>query len=149
MASSINVPRMVTILIFIGMSLLAFPVSATIFVQDGSNLTTLELYNLTNSTKPVDNNGSVVFFYDPTCSPCIPVHEYLVNYLSKHPGTNVEMVNLSKGQDAEDQMIVLYITHNREWMNTPVIFIGPIGMEGTDEIISGFEGVYRWYKNKD
>ena len=149
MRSSSDVPRIVAILMLIGMSICILPVSATIFTQDGSNRTVSELYNLTNSTRPTDTNGSVVFFYDPTCSPCIPVHEYMVTYLSDHPGTEVEMVNLSEGQDAEDHMNALYIVHHREWMNTPVIFIGPIGLEGTDEILSGFEGVYRWYKGQD
>lgn len=141
--------RSILFLILIGMSLSVFPVNATIFVQDGSNLTITELYNLTNSTKPVAQNGSVVFFYDPNCSPCIPVHEYLVQYLSDNPGTKVEMVNLSEGQEAQDHMNILYITHNREWMNTPVIFIGPIGLEGTDEIMTGFESVYHWYMNTE
>lgn len=144
-----KVPLFITIIICLGMSLFIIPVSATIFNQDGSNLSVTELYNLTNSTKPVDANGSVVFFFDPDCSPCIPVHEYLVNYLADHPDTGVEMVNLSEGQDAEDLINALYISHNREWINTPVIFIGPIGLEGTNEIISGFEDVYRWYKKTD
>ncbi|PKL60665.1 MAG: hypothetical protein CVV33_01505 [Methanomicrobiales archaeon HGW-Methanomicrobiales-4] len=145
MQCAFNWFRMIPLLMLIGMSMSVIPVNATIFTQDGSNLTTTDLYNLTNSTKPVLHNESVVFFYDPNCSPCIPVHEYLAQYLSDNPETEVEMVNLSEGQEAEDHMNILYMTHNREWMNTPVIFIGPIGLEGTDEIITSFESVYTWY----
>lgn len=33
-------------------------------------------------------------------------------------------------------------------INIPVIFIGPVGLEGTDEIINGFEELYPRYTSK-
>ena len=136
-------------ILFMVMSILILPVNATIFAEDGSELTIDDLYEMVNTTKPANNSAPVVFFYDPECGPCIPVHEYLEKYISDHPVVKVEMVNLSAGPESEVMMSELYIQHNRSMMNTPVIFFGPVGLEGTDEIINGFEMVYRWYTTED
>lgn len=137
------------LILLIGMSVWIIPGSATVFVEDGKELTIDDLYEMVNTTKPANNSAPVVFFYDPECGPCIPVHEYLEKYLSDHPDVEVEMVNLSAGPESEAMMSDLYIQHNRSMMNTPVIFFGPVGLEGTDEIINGFEMVYRWYTTED
>lgn len=125
------------------------PVSATIFAEDGSELTLEDLYEMTNTTKPANNSAPVVFIYDPECGPCIPVHEFLVGYMSNNSDVKVDMVNLSSGKDAEERMSELFKKHNRDTMNTPAMFFGPVGLEGTDEIINGFESVYQWYTNED
>jgi len=137
------------LILLIGMSVWIIPGSATVFVEDGKELTIDDLYEMVNTTKPANNSAPVVFFYDPECGPCIPVHEYLEKYISDHPVVEVEMVNLSAGPESEAMMSDLYIQHNRSMMNTPVIFFGPVGLEGTDEIINGFEMVYRWYTTED
>lgn len=137
------------LILLIGMSVWIIPGSATVFVEDGKELTIDDLYEMVNTTKPANNSAPVVFFYDPECGPCIPVHEYLEKYISDHPVVEVEMVNLSAGPESEAMMSNLYIQHNRSMMNTPVIFFGPVGLEGTDEIINGFEMVYRWYTTED
>jgi len=140
---------LIAVLILTGMLLSITPASAVIFFEDGSNRTVSEVYDLMNTTHPAEDGSSVVFFYDPTCDACTPAHEYLKTYIAEHPGTNVEMVNLSEGQAAKDRMNDLYIAHHREWLNIPVIFIGPVGLEGTDEITMGFEEVNSWYTKKD
>lgn len=137
------------LILLIGMSVWIIPGSATVFVEDGKELTIDDLYEMVNTTKPANNSAPVVFFYDPECGPCIPVHEYLEKFISDHPVVEVEMVNLSAGPESEAMMSDLYIQHNRSMMNTPVIFFGPVGLEGTDEIINGFEMVYRWYTTED
>lgn len=137
------------LILLIGMSVWIIPGSATVFVEDGKELTIDDLYEMVNTTKPANNSAPVVFFYDPECGPCIPVHEYLEKYISDHPVVEVEMVNLSAGPESEAMMSNLFIQHNRSMMNTPVIFFGPVGLEGTDEIINGFEMVYRWYTTED
>lgn len=137
------------LILLIGMSVWIIPGSATVFVEDGKELTIDDLYEMVNTTKPANNSAPVVFFYDPECGSCIPVHEYLEKYISDHPVVEVEMVNLSAGPESEAMMSDLYIQHNRSMMNTPVIFFGPVGLEGTDEIINGFEMVYRWYTTED
>lgn len=139
----------VAIIMFILLNVWIVPVSAMIFAEDGSNLTVEDLNMMTNTTKPAHNTEPVTFFYDQECGPCIPVHDYLVNYLSEHPDIEVEMVNLSSGSESERRMGEMYIQHNRTLMNTPVIFFGPVGLEGTDEIINAFESVYHWYKDED
>lgn len=58
------------------------------------------------------------------------------------------MVNPLTGPESEAMMSDLCIQHNRSMMNTPVLFFGLVGLEGTDEIINGFEMLYRWYSPK-
>ena len=141
--------RKLFIVLVMVMSIGILPVGATIFAEDGSELTIEDLLVMVNTTKPGDNSAPVVFFYDPECGPCIPVHDYLEKYLSGHPDVTVEMVNLSAVPEAEARMSDLYRHHNRDMMNTPVIFFGPMGLEGTDEIINDFEMLYHWYTDED
>ena len=126
-------------------SCVVISVSATIFSEDGSNLTRSDLYNLTNSSDVLSNNSSAVFFYDPECGACLPVHAYMETYLADHPDIELDVVNLSIGQEATDRLDEYYITFNREWENIPVVFIGPIGLEGTQEILDNFDGLFTWY----
>ena len=127
------------------MSLSVFPASGTIFSEDGSNMTEETLYTLTNQTIPADTNRTIEFYYDPECGACTPAHEYMEQYLANHTGTQVTLVNLSSGQGAEDQLNERYIAYHREYLNIPVVFIGPVGLEGTREIIRNFEGLSTWY----
>ncbi|HOJ96547.1 MAG TPA: hypothetical protein PK024_06925 [Methanospirillum sp.] len=136
------------IVLFLAVSIVVMPVRATIFAEDGSELTIGDLYDMVNTTHPANNTTPVTFFFDPECGPCIPVHEYLETYLTDHPDVSVMMVNLSSGPESEAMMRDLFIQHNRTIMNTPVIFFGPMGLEGTDEIINHFELVYHWYTDE-
>lgn len=72
-------------------------------------------------------------------------HVVLNLSIYRHPGKEIEMVNLSNNQGEEKRLNDLLFDYHREWMNIPVIFIGPVGLEGTDEIINGFEEVHIWY----
>jgi hypothetical protein len=127
------------------MSFLILPASATIFFEDGANRTVADVYDLMSTPKPTDDDRPVVFFYDPDCGSCIPAHEYLISYIEEHPGTKIEVANLSNNQGEEERLNDLLFNYHREWMNIPVMFIGPVALEGTDEIINGFEEVYVWY----
>lgn len=135
----------IAVFIFIGIFLFVLPTSGTIFYEDGSNLTPSVLKVLTNSTYAGEHNRSVVFFYDSDCGACKPVEEYFATYLTKHPKDKIEIVNLSSGKKAEDRLNNLDILFHREWMNVPVVFVGPVGIEGTTDIIDNFESVYSWY----
>jgi len=124
-----------------------FPACATIFLEDGSNLTPSELYTLTNETKPDNTTSPVVFFYDPECGSCGPAHEYIEKYHSEHPESNISIVNLSADRESEAELNYYYSSYKRDFMYIPVVFIGPVGLEGNEEIISGFEDVFNWYTN--
>jgi len=150
MIKSHNFPvgTLMAVFILIGMSLSVFPASATIFFEDGANRTVADVYDLMNTTKPAEDGRPIVFFYDPECGSCIPAHEYITTYIEEHPGTTIEMVNLSNNQEGEEQLNGILYDYHREWMNIPVMFIGPVALEGTDEIINGFEEVHVWYTGK-
>jgi glutaredoxin len=140
-----HIPGIVSVFILL-LIISIFPAGATIFLNDGSNLTPSELYTLTNETKPDNTTSPVVFFYDPECGSCGPAHEYIEKYLSNHTESNLTIINLSADRGAEVQLNNYYSSYKREFMYIPVVFIGPVGLEGTEEIISGFENVYNWYK---
>lgn len=150
MKQSRHIPKLplITAFIVIGMNFLVFPVSGTIFFEDGANRTVADVYDLMNTTNPADYDNPILFFYDPECGSCIPAHEYLTTYIEGHPGTEIEMMNLLNNQGEEARLNDLLFAYHREWMNIPVIFIGPVALEGTDEIINGFEEVYLWYTGK-
>ena len=143
-----NYLQRVCIVLFFVAGIAIIPGTATIFAEDGSELTKADLDEMVQMTRPANNTTPVTFFYDPECAPCIPVHEYLIRYLSDHPSVQVTMVNLSSGPESEAMMREFFIGHNRTMMNTPVIFFGPMGLEGTDEIIQNFESVYHWYMDE-
>jgi hypothetical protein len=150
MIQSRNIPvvTLMAVFVLIGMSLTIFPASATIFFEDGANRTVADVYDLMNTTKPAEDERPIVFFYDPECGSCIPAHEFISVYMEKHPQTRIEMVNLSNNQGEEERLNDLLFEYHREWMNIPVMFIGPVALEGTDEIINGFEEVSAWYTGK-
>jgi hypothetical protein len=132
-------------LVFIGISLAVFPVSATIFAEDGSNRTVSDLYELTNSTNPGDLNGSAVLFYNPDCESCSPAHEFLEKYILDHPDTEIEIVNVSNGTTEMDRFNDFQTKFHREKVFVPALYIGAVGMEGSQTIIANFEGLYGWY----
>ena len=122
------------------------PASATIFSDNGTDLTPTELFNITNETKPVNTTNPVVFFFDPECGSCKPVHEFLLKYISEHHDVKIVMVNLSAEKNGKDMLDSYYLEYKRQLEYVPVVFIGPVGLEGTDDIIAGFKDVYNWYK---
>jgi len=133
------------LLVLIGMSLAIFPVSATIFAEDGSNRTISDLYELTNSTNPGDLNGSAVFFYNPDCESCVPAHEFLEKYILDHPGAEIELVDVSNGTTEMDRFKDFQTKFHRENVNIPALYIGAVGMQGSQTIIANFEDLYGWY----
>jgi hypothetical protein len=139
----------ILVLLIIGMGYAVFPVSGTLFYHDGSNISPSVLYMLTNSTYGGEPNGPAVFFYDPECGACKPVEAFFDSYRASHLADRLEIVNLSSGEQAEDRLNALYLQYHREWINIPVVFIGPIGIEGTRDIIDNFESVYSWYTRRD
>jgi hypothetical protein len=127
------------------MLLSVFPVSATIFSEDGSDRTISELHELMNNTILTDNYGSVMFFYDPDCGSCAPAREFLETYIADHPDTKIEMINVSNGTEEMKQFTKSLAAFHREKILVPALFIGPVGIQGSQTIIANFEDLYRWY----
>ncbi|HWQ67007.1 MAG TPA: hypothetical protein VN372_09065 [Methanospirillum sp.] len=137
--------RMGAFLLFMGMVFSVFPVSATIFSDDGFDRSADELYELTNGSKPYETNDTPVFFFDPECISCTQAHEFLKTYLVEHPDTEIEIISVSNGTEEKDRFIEFQTAFHREKLFVPALFIGPVGMQGSQTIITNFEDVYRWY----
>ena len=136
-------------LIILGIGLTVTPSSAHIFTTGGSNFTPSELYELTNSSKIIEQNDSVIFFYDSVCGSCVPAQLYLETYNAEHPDVTVEMVDIIAKPGNEDRLNQYSHAYNHDFINVPVVFIGPVVLQGSDEIKTKFEGVYNWYnRNK-
>lgn len=145
MRTSSSLRWILACLLVIGICLSVVPVSATIFTKEVSNLSEPELYELTNGTAPSEAKEPVFFLYDPECGSCAPAHEYLQEYLAEHPDVKVEMLSLSEGTEGKDKYDELKAAFHREKVYIPVMYLGPIALEDSNDIKTYFEEVYRWY----
>jgi len=141
---SIQWSGLLIMLMVIALFLSVSPAAATIFSEDGSELTASNLYELTNTTPP-EEKEPVVFLYDPDCGSCAPAHEYLTGYLQEHPDIEVEMLSLSEGTKGKETYDERKAAFHREKVYIPVMYIGPVALEGPSDIQTHFEDVYRWY----
>lgn len=137
--------RLFTFLLLIVVTLMLFPVSATVFTEDGSELTESELYEITNNTTPSDEKSPVIFLYDPECGACAPAHEYLETYLKENPDVKIEMMNLSDGNEGKKKYDEMKAAFHREKVYIPVMYIGSLALEDAPDIMTHFVSVYKWY----
>jgi hypothetical protein len=140
-----SIVRILTCLFLIGIIVSAFPASAIIFTKEAPALSETELHELTNGTVPKETIEPVYFLYDPDCGSCAPAHDYLVSYLEEHPNVKVEMLSLSEGKDGKEKYDELKVAFHREMVYIPVMYIGPVALEGPYDIEANFEDVYQWY----
>jgi len=125
--------------------ILGTPVSATIFTSEEPELAETNLFELTNTTAPPDEKEPVIFLYDPYCESCQPAHEYLTRYLEEHPDVKVDLLDSTSDPRGQKEYEERTTAFNRETLYVPVIFIGPLALEGKNDIMTHFETVYQWY----
>lgn len=133
------------VILIIGMSMVMAPVSATFFIEDGSEIDKDGLLELISGEAPEYAEDAVVFFYDPGCGACTPAHEFLLEYIEEQPDTKVQLLDLSNSTEERDRFNELKKQFNRQTVYTPVLYIGPVAVEGYTEIMENFEDVYSWY----
>lgn len=121
--------------------------SATIFNETGGELNEEALYTLTNGTLPSDVNRTVVYFYDPECESCFKVGEFLETYLKDHPDTDIERISIAEGPGEFERFNQYKTDYNREDVFIPVMYFGPVALEGATDIITNFETIYNWLKS--
>lgn len=126
-----------------------FPATATIFTTDGKEINETGLDSLMEKPSPINESSQVLFFYDPECGACQPVHDYLESYLKENPDTILDSIDLADGNDKMDRFNEMKLTYNREKIYIPVVFFGPVALEGTDDIMTYFDEVYAWYMKKN
>lgn len=121
--------------------------SATIFNEAGEELNDQTLFALTNGTLPSDVNRTVVYFYDPECESCFKVGEFLDTYLKDHPDTDIERISIAEGPVVFERFNQYKKDYNRESVFIPVMYFGPVALEGATDITRNFETVYNWLKS--
>ncbi len=120
-----------------------FSVQAVVFSSEGVELNSSDIHDLLTDSHPI-YTGPVVFFYEYSCTTCLPVIYYLNQYRLSHPETEF-IEHTTSSMKTKWELEKFAILHNRKVINLPVVFIGPIGIEGTDDIIRLFDNFYSWY----
>jgi glutaredoxin len=123
--------------------------SATVFFQDGTNITGDKLIDTMNKS----TNLSLIpfpiqFFYNTHCGSCQEAVDYLNGFTSKYPGISVEyhdLYNSSLNNTMYDQYKTEF--NNNTDIHYPVIFIGNVGIAGSQDIKLYTEPVSVWYQN--
>jgi hypothetical protein len=121
------------------------PVCATIFTVNGSDITETELYELTNGTSPSGEIDPVTYFYDPDCESCQEAGEFFTTFLTANPEVPLEKLNIFNETGEVQKFYEFKTRFSRENLYVPVVFVGPVGLEGASDIRSNFRDVYQWY----
>lgn len=124
-----------------------FPIAAAIYSEDGTKLDESDLQVILGDPVLSYDTPQVLFFYDPDCGACSPVHEYLDAYLEDNPDVVIEYINLEDGPDQMSQFKEITEIFNQEKLFIPLVCIGPVALEGPDDVLIHFESVYSWYMN--
>nr|WP_319539874.1 hypothetical protein [uncultured Methanospirillum sp.] len=124
-----------------------FSVQALVFNSEGIELNSTEIQDLLADSYAI-YTGPAILFSDNSCALCLPAIHYLNQYLISHPETDL-IGHTTSSLEEQWQLEIFATLHNRKVVNLPVIFIGPIGIEGTDDIIRYFTEIYSWYMHQD
>ncbi|HWQ65254.1 MAG TPA: hypothetical protein VN372_00110 [Methanospirillum sp.] len=129
-----------------GLISLISPASATIFQLDGAVIEETDLYALTNSSgESVNMSDPIIFFYDPDCGACAAAHEFINGYLAEHPDQEMSLVNIAEGEEQMRQFDDNKTRFNREGVSVPVLYIGPVALEGSGTIKTHTAETIAWY----
>lgn len=143
-----NVQRCSTIITGLILLILAIsfsPVSATIFTINGTELDEAGLMSYLEKPAPAFEEPVILYFYDPHCGSCSAIHDFWETYLKENPDTILEQVNLEEGPEQMDRFKEFSETYKRDKAFIPLVYIGPVALEGTDDIKNYFDMVYSWY----
>ena len=135
---------LITGIILLGLALFSSPVSATIFTINGTELDEEGLITYLKTPAPAFQEPVIIYFYDPHCGSCSATQDFWKTYLKEHPDTILEQVSLEEGAHM-DRFKEFTETYNRDKAYIPLVYIGPVGLEGKDDIKHYFDMVYSWY----
>jgi cytochrome c biogenesis protein CcdA len=116
------------------------PASAEIFVKNGSSIpdgtpADLLIQEIMSSDEPI----STAFFYNTHCGACHQAREHLNELAQIHPEiypASYDLFNNTTNSRAFDETKQAY---NQKFISYPVIFIGPVVLEGNEAISTYYE----------
>lgn len=125
------------------------PVSATMFLQNGSEVSGDQLIGVVASSE----NSSVTpfplqFFYNTHCGSCQASLEYLNNFTRNNSDIQIayhDLYNNSTNMTLYNQYKSRF---DRNDIHYPVIFIGEIAIMGSDDIGSYTQPLVLWYQKE-
>lgn len=146
MKIQLSLPVIRILVILIIFTCIAVPmVSATIFTKEGSELSEGQLHEFIKTSQSAGGERMVTYFYDPYCESCLKAEAFIEPYLSNHPDVKIVKYNVSNGTEEMDLFNQGKAGYNREKVFIPVMYFGPVALEGPDDIARNFEDVYAWY----
>jgi len=122
------------------------PALAVVFSSEGTILNDSILNALFTNSYPI-YTGPAMFYYSIECISCLPAVYYLDDYVSSNPETDLIEYAISPSE-IPSLLEDLTILHRRSAIILPVAYIGPIGIEGTEDIIRYFSEIYSWYMHQ-
>nr|WP_319540862.1 cytochrome c biogenesis CcdA family protein [uncultured Methanospirillum sp.] len=134
------VSRFIPILLICSLAVLISSASAEVFVKNGSSIpdgtpADLLIQDILASDEPV----STAFFYNTHCGICHEALEYLKGLAEIHPEiypASYDLFNNTTNGKLFDEAKLAY---NQKYISYPVIFIGPVVLEGYDAISTYYE----------
>lgn len=115
-------------------------VGAEVFFRNGSSVpsgTPVDL--LIREIKSSDEQPSIAFFYNSHCGGCQDALTYLSNLSRNHPElypTGYDLLNNTTNGKLFDKTVKEY---NQTHFSYPVIFMGPVVLQGSDDISTYYE----------
>lgn len=142
-------PPILRFLSILALLLLTIQVStATLFLQDGSELfgdTLLDTMN--NTTNISDTPFPIQFFYNTHCGSCQASIEYLTEFTQTYHEVGVsfhDLYNNTTNLALYEQYRSMY---SRSDIHYPVIFIGDVGIMGSPDIAAYTVPLTLWYQD--
>jgi glutaredoxin len=123
------------------------PGSATIFTPDGNEISGAHLIEAMNNATNVSSTPFPIhFFYNTHCGSCQGAIKYLGNYSTKHPDITIQHHDLFNNTESFALYEEYKKQYNRSDLHYPVIFMGNIGIMGSEDIENYTELLALWYQ---
>ncbi len=123
------------------------PGSATIFSQNGTDIPGAQLIESMNNASNVSATPfPIQFFYNTHCGSCQASIQYLNEFTTNHSEINVTHHDLYNNTES----FALYEEYKKQYNRTdihyPIIFMGNVGIMGSEDIATYTEPLTLWYQ---
>lgn len=122
--------------------------SATIFLQDGTEIPGEQFSEMIENSSIMYLYGTPSpfrFFYNTHCGSCHAALQYLEDFSQRNPKVRIGFYDLHNSTENSVLFDQYRGQFNRSHIHYPVIFAGPIGITGSDDIVTYTEPLSEWY----
>ena len=123
------------------------PGSATIFSNDGTDIPGAHLIETMNNASNVSTTPfPIQFFYNTHCGSCQASLQYLKEFTTNHTDVDVEHHDLYNNTESFAMFEEYKKQFNRTDIHYPIIFLGNVGIMGSEDIEKYTEPLTLWYQ---